>query len=139
MDKIIVNVPGVRDKFQTWINNRGGVQVWKNINLSNPDAGNTFTPALKIREGEETIPYPQPHWSMERGEVITDINRFKFVKAFKEVKRFHVAIRVSGNGLTLKCTDASTRRIRAACDKFPGSVYRFDYDTQECVIEIPEY
>jgi hypothetical protein len=48
--KIIVGVPGVKAKFQTWINSRGGVQVWNNINLSNPEARQKFTPATKIIE-----------------------------------------------------------------------------------------
>uniref|UniRef100_A0A6M3LN24 Uncharacterized protein n=1 Tax=viral metagenome TaxID=1070528 RepID=A0A6M3LN24_9ZZZZ len=134
-EKIIhVGVPGVRDKFLDWIKNRGGVQVWNNLNLSNPDAGQQFTPA--ITDGLET---GKPHWSVGRGEVIMDISRFRFVKAWKEVKRFRVGVRMGSQGFTMKVTDGGTRRIRAACDKYPGCSYHFDYATQEVIIEVPEF
>jgi hypothetical protein len=132
--KIQIGVPGARKKFETWIRDRGGVQVWNNLNFSNPDAGQQFTPALTAG-----IPTGKPHWSVGRGEVITDINRFQFVKSWKEVKRFRVGVRMGRQGLSLKVTDGGTRRIRAACDKYPGSSYRFDYMTQEAIIEVPEF
>ena len=151
-EKIIqVGVPGAKEKFETWIRDRGGVQVWNNLNLSNPDAGQQFTPAYKDAikpdgEGDLSgwIPYPQPHWSVGRGEIITDISRFRFVKSWKEVKRFRVGVRMGSQGLSLKVTDGGTRRIRAACAKaeeqyhVPAS-YHFDYEFQEAVIEIPEF
>ena len=34
--KIFVGVVGARPKFEDWIANRGGVQVWDNVNLSTP-------------------------------------------------------------------------------------------------------
>jgi hypothetical protein len=148
MEKIIqVGVPGAREKFEKWIAERGGVQVWDNLNLSNSDAGQQFTPALTdgevpgIDDAHHKVQkaYPQPHWSVGRGEVITDISRFRFVKSWKEVKRFRVGVRMGSQRMSLKVTDGGTRRIRAACDKFPGSSYHFDYSTQEAVIEIPEF
>jgi hypothetical protein len=142
---IQIGVPGVRNKFEDWIKNRGGVQVWENVDLSNLNAGDMFTPALKTVQipeengGINAIPYPQPHWRVQRGEVITDITRFRFVKSWKEVKRFHVGVRMGDSGLRVKVTDGGTRKIRAACDKYPGSSYRFDYEFQEAVIEVPEF
>jgi hypothetical protein len=142
MDRIYdVTVPGVREKFETWIRDRGGVQVWENLNLSNPGAGRQFTPAEMIGLGEDgkPTPSPAPHWSVGRGEVVTSIDRFRFVASWAEVKRFRVAIRRGAQGFTLKCTDASSAKIHKALEKYPGSTYRFDYDHQEAVIEVPTW
>jgi len=127
--------PGVRDKIEKWIAERGGVKVWVSRDLSNP-GGECYTP-VHMEDGQD---YPPPHWRYGKTphEIVTDIKRFKFVKEMKEVKRFHVAVRMGTQGLSMKCTDASTRRIRAACAKAgPDSTYRFDYSTQEAVIEVP--
>ncbi len=120
------------------------MQIWNNGNLSDPGAGPIFTPALeevKVPEengGINMVPYHKPRWSHERGEVVTDINRFEFVKAWKEIKRFHVAIRMGSQGMSFKLTDASSRRVWKVADQNPGARYRFDYNTQECVFEMPE-
>ncbi len=132
--RIMVGVPGAREKFEQWIAGRGGVQIWNNINLSNIGAGQVFTPAL-TEAGE---PMGSPKWSHERGEVVTDIARFRFVKSWKEVKRFHVAVRMGAQGTMLKLTDASTDKVRKVSELYPGASFRFDYDTQECVFEMPE-
>jgi hypothetical protein len=136
-ERICIGAPDARAKFEKWIAERGGVMVWQNIDLSNMDAGDMYTPAF-TEEGKE---YAKPHWRVSRKEVISDITRFRFVKEWREIKRFHVAIRVGDSGLRIKCTDASTRRIRAACAKASvngiEASYRFDYTTQEAVIERP--
>lgn len=143
--RIQIGVPGAREKFELWIKTRGGVQVWENINLSNMDAGDQYTPALETVKvpmengGINAVPYHKPHWSVRQGELITDIKRFRFVKSWKEVKRFHVGVRMGAQGFTMKVTDGGTRKIRAACDKYPGSSYRFDYEFQEAIIEVPEF
>jgi len=59
-----------------------------------------------------------------------------------EVKRFHVAVRLSSNGLMLKLTDASTRKVRNAVEKATEkygrkALYGFDLDVQNAVIWIP--
>lgn len=138
--KITVTSPGAREKFEEWIRSRGGVQIWDNLNMSNPDAGPQFTPAL-TEEGQES---QKPHWSVARGIVVKDISAFRFVLYMREVKRFRVGIRSGSQGLSLKVTDGGSRRIRRACDKAEAeyglpSYYRFDYSQQECVIEIPVY
>ena len=145
-DKIYnVMVLDCREKFKKWIAERGGVQVWNNANLSDPFRGPAFTPALQEIEVPEAngginfIPYESPSWRYVRGEVVKDIKRFIFVVKFKEVKRFRVAVRTGSQGLALKCTDASSRRIHKALDQYPGAVYRFDYEWQEAVIELPEW
>jgi len=137
--KIDVLVPEVRNRFAQWIADRGGVARWENINLSDPGAGDRFTPAL-TEEGES---YPSPHWSVRLAEVVTDISRFRFVKEVREVKRFYVAVRRGTNGLMLKLTDGAGRRLQKALARAKEShnvddaFYHFDYMTQECVISIP--
>ena len=136
-EKIDITAPCVRGKFEKWIKERGGVQVWNNLNLSNPDAGQQFTPALT----EDDKEYQKPTGSVAKGEVIQDIGRFRFVERMEEFKRFRVAVRRGSQGLSMKVTDGGSRRIRKECtnarEKYGDSYYRFDYSTQEAVIEVP--
>ena len=118
-------------RFKDWIENRGGVAVWKSINLSNIGAS-WSTPAL----AKDGTPTPKPTWEAEETPslVVTDPKDIG-VTTDKEVKRFHVAVRRGGNGFMLKCTEASTRKIDKALTKAgEGSHYQFDYSTQEAVI-----
>ena len=116
-----------------WIETRQGIKVWRSIDLSDPGK-EILTPKLS-ESGEET---GKPHWSMgnDPAEIITDISSVN-VSVDREVKRFHVAVRLGAQGMKLKCTDASSARIRRECAKWEGSRYEFDYDTQECVIFAP--
>ena len=129
-ETIEVTVPDCRERFTLWIKTRKGVQVWRNQDPSNPGAGQMFTPADRTEEGP-------PHWAFRKAEVIKDLGRFRFIKEMKELKRFRVALRRGAQGLKIKLTDASSRKVRAACDKVKDSRYWFDYETQEAVIEIP--
>lgn len=156
MEKVYdIYVVGAREKFEGWIKNRGGVQVWHNLDLSNPGAGNMFPPATQeeetILEGglrtKRTISYPKPHWPVGAGEVVTDIKRFRFAKGFKELKRIRVALK-RGNGLNYCLTDASQRKVDKALDaareKYGDDVtYRKDgglFDQERfIVIELPEW
>ncbi len=152
MEKIEVLTPGCREKFEEWIKCRGGVKVWRNLDLSNCGAGPIFTPALKEVEvplengGMNMIPYPKPSWRVDNGEVVTDISRFRFVKGFKEFKRIRVALR-RGDGLIFCLTDGSQRKVDKALDqareKFGEATYRkdgglFDYE-RFIVVEVPEW
>lgn len=62
----------------------------------------------------------------------------------KEVRRFRVGVRRSGNGMSMKVTDAGSRRIRATVDKLNEdrednmASYHFDYETQEAVFTVPD-
>lgn len=123
------------ETFLQWLRERGGIAVWRSINLSNPGAS-WSTPALEA-DGK---PYGRPNWQTENTphRIITDAEDV-LVLTPREVKRFHVAVRVGSQGLTLKVTDASTRRIRKAVDKAgEGAWYEFDYSTQEAVIYVPD-
>ena len=143
-DKIEVTTPDCRERFEKWIAERGGVRIWDNANMSDPGAGHMFTPAKTEKTPEcEPEDYPKPHWSRVEGELVTDINRFKFVLKMHEVKRFHVATRMGDQGMSIKVTDGGTRQIHKACAKAtetygrPAS-YEFDYDDEEnAVILVP--
>jgi len=120
-------------RFADWIENRGGVAIWRSVNLPNPGAS-WSTPAL-TEEGE---PYPKPTWQVDTkpDAVITDPRDIE-VTVDREVKRFRVGIRRS-NGFSFKVTDGGSRRIRAAVEKAgEGAYHVFDYDTQEAVIMVP--
>ena len=70
--------------------------------------------------------------------VITDPAEVE-VHVPKEVKRFHVGVRM---GFTIKVTDGGTRRIRCevakAKEKYGDAWYEFDYVTQDAVIMVPD-
>ncbi len=145
IEKIEVLVPGQKEKFASWIKERGGVLHWKSQDLGNLGA-NMFGP-LRDPEGKDNRDQP-PHWRYAgtRPEPITDLGAFRFALEMKEVQRFQVSIRC-GQMLNFECTDASSAKIRKACDKWTeqyknskyrtSATYSFDYGSQEAVIEIP--
>jgi hypothetical protein len=125
-----VLVPGCKDKFKDWIDTRGGVVVWKNIDLGNSGTGRRFTPKVDA-DGKY---YGPPHWSFGFEECCTSLDRFRFVKELKEVRRIKIAIE-RGSGLSWNLTEASSRRLRKAMDGYPDAVYHFE--GKEAVIETP--
>jgi len=135
----VTALPNPHEKFAEYIRDRGGVQVWRNINLSNRDAGDMYTPAL-TETGEPT---PKPHWSVAPGEVITDITRFRFCVEQREVKRLRIALRMGSQGLMIKLTDNSSAKLRKWLgvieEKYGKSpCYHWDgWDGKDAVITIP--
>lgn len=127
--------PENAEKMLDWIATRGGVAIWPSIDLSDLDKS-WSTPANAI----DGTPTTKPHWKSDHKpcRTITDPAEILVTKD-KEVKRFHVAIRMGSQGLVMKVTDGGTRRIRAAVAKAgEGAYYTFDYETQEAVIMAPE-
>jgi len=121
-------------RFLEWINDRGGVAVWKSIDLSDPGYS-VSTPALT--DGEPTR---KPHWKVGEtpDRVITDAADIDVIK-YKEVKRFHVGLRRGAQGLSIKLTDAASARVRREVEKAgEGASYEFDYETQDAVILAPD-
>ena len=135
MDEVVIN-SNLASRAWEWIRNRGGLAVWRSINLSNPGAI-WYTPVLT----EDEKPYEKPSWQSE--SVPTRIilrPQDLIVCVFEEFKRFHVALRVSGNGLMRKCTRGSSDRIyRALAKAGEDSYYRLDDQTQEAVIYKPGF
>ena len=123
------------EKIADWLRNRGGIAIWQSIDFSR--AGQTLTTPATTTEG---TPFPKPtNWVDPTPACIISDFADVLVSKDVEVKRFHVALRLGGNGMKVKCTDASSRRIREAVDKAgEGASYVFDYDTQEAVILRPE-
>ena len=132
--------------FKGWLDGRGGLAAWKSIYLADPGAGCT-TPALD----DEGKPYPKPHWKYgNTPEVITDENQVGVLieVLFKEVR---VALRISSNGLTLKLTEGSQRKLEKAlakCRELHGNAhYRKGDMFDRCirvyytsaVVPLPEY
>jgi hypothetical protein len=117
-----------------WMQNRGGLAIWKSINLSNPGASWT-TPVLD----QDGKPYGKPTWQAdnEPSRIITDPDEV-IVTRDEEVSRLRVSLRRSSNGLMIKCTDTSSARIRKAVERAGEKAYYiFDYETQEAVIMAP--
>jgi hypothetical protein len=115
-----------------WIKERGGIAIWRSINLSNPSG--SWTCPVKDKDGNVN---EKPNWQCAStpARVITDLNEVAVLLP-REVRRFHVAVRHgSSNWFQLKLTDASTRKLNAAKEKAgEGSWHEFDYSTQEAVI-----
>jgi len=132
-----VSVPGCRERFEEWVKTRGGIAVWTNHDLSDPGAGNVYTPALT--DGKLTL---APCWRCGRNpaEVVTDLSRFRFAKGEREVDRFKVAVRMGAQGMKVKLTDASSAKLRKRLEKHgPDAGYRFDYENQQAVVTVPEW
>jgi len=125
-------------KHVDWIKNRGGVAVWE-IQLIGGGPNNTksySTPARKL----DGSPMDKPHWSVgnQPNYIITDPAEISVVVP-KEVNRFHVALGTGRQGMMLKCSDASSRKIRERVLKAgEGAWHEFDYSTQEAVIFAPD-
>lgn len=119
-----------------WLQSRGGIAIWRSINLSNPGAS-WSSPALT--DGKPT---PKPTWQCanEPERIITDPAEVH-VTVPREVKRFRIALRVGSQGLMVKLTDGSSNRVREAVaraeEKYKTEAwYEFDYEMQEAVIYV---
>ena len=118
-----------------WMQERGGVLVWGSVHLADP--GRTWTTPAHNEDGSDVA---RPHWSATSAPVRTIMDWDEIeVHVPREVKRFHVGIRLGDQGMSYKVTDGGTRRIRAAVAKAGEDAwYEFDYETQEAVIFIPD-
>lgn len=109
-------------KFWHWIKTRGGIAVWKSVNLSNPGA--SWSSPVRDKDGNT---YGKPNWQSANEPVIFDNPDEVGVYQKSLYKAVPVALRRSGNGLTLKLTDASQRKVdkllRACEEKHGDSFY----------------
>lgn len=126
-------------KIHEWILNRGGIFIWRSVNLSN--SGGSWTSPARDADGNEVA---KPNWQCDSKPErhITKIEDVSVITA-KEVKRFHVATRGSGNGLSIKVTDGGTRKIRAEVSKAERggrkAWYEFEYfEYGNCVIMVED-
>jgi hypothetical protein len=133
-------------KFKDWLDNRGGIFQWNSADLSDPGWG-CFTPAstnnLATREDTNKFPYPKPHWKAADDPILIESADDVLIVVPKEIKRFHVAVRVGSQGLSLKLTDASSARLRREVSKLNerraerDAWHEFDYSTQEAILYVP--
>lgn len=120
-----------------WIKTRGGVLVWKSIDLGDPGASVT-TPA----NNADGSPATKPGWKYanEPARKVTDPAEVDVYTA-KEVKRFRVCLK-QAEVFRLVLTDGSTNRVRKAVakaqEKHGTAWYAFDYETQEAVILVED-
>lgn len=121
-------------RLAEWIKAGRGLAHWRSADLSDP--GQTWTTPARQLDGTPTKP---GHWKMEpEPAFVVESSDDVTVFTDKEVKRFHVAIK-KGYGFRIECTDASSRKIKAAVAKAgPGAYYVFDYESQEAVIMAPD-
>jgi hypothetical protein len=122
-------------KLAEWIKAGRGLAHWRSLDLSNP--GQSWTTPARTLDGK---PQPKANWRMaNEPDFIVESADDVTVFVDREVKRFHVGIRRSGNGLSFKCTDASSRRIEREVEKAgDGAYHLFDYSFQDAVIMAPE-
>jgi hypothetical protein len=127
-------------RFWKWIHKRGGLAKWKSVDLSDP--GKSWTTPVLDKDGQ---PSAKQHWKMANAPSETCTNPDEvMVVTEKEVKRYRVGIRVGSQGMSLKVTDAGSRRIRATLAKMNEerddemATYHFDYETQEAVFTVPD-
>jgi hypothetical protein len=133
--KPYITTPDNAGKIADWLRTRGGIAIWQAIDFNR--LGQTLTTPLNTADGQ---PHAKPtHWvDSTPACVITDFADVLISKDV-EVSRLKVALRLGSNGLQVKCTDASTRRIRTAIAKAgTGAYHEFDYETQEAVIFKPQ-
>jgi hypothetical protein len=139
---IEVLTPNLRAKFEDWIANRAGVQVWVSQNLSYDVGRLTFNPH---KDAAGNVNTATPHWSLKLQEVVTDITRFRFVSGYRELERCKIAIQNRRNNtLMLELTSGSTNRVNKILAKLRDAghkeaTFEFDYDKQEAVFQVPEW
>lgn len=133
VEKFVIHADSAQ-QILGWLKAGRGVAHWTSIDLSDPGFALT-TPALT----SDAVPTPKPHWKLgnQPERIIFDAAEIE-VREYELATRFHVGIRLGGNGLAWKCTDGASRRIRRALAKYgPDATYTFDYLNQDCLIFKP--
>lgn len=112
--------PEHAEKFKRWLRENGGIAFWRSANLSNPSQ--TWSAPAFDAKGR---PHNKPTWQAEDQptKIITNIDDVVVV-IDKEVKRIKISIRQAF--LSLKLTDASSKRLRKELAKYEGSTYAFE-------------
>lgn len=128
--------PHAAERVANWLFYRGGLAHWTSLNLG--AAGDTMTTPKEDQEGGLTT---KPRWDLANEPTSYTYDPARVgVTIDKEVKRFHVGVRVGAQGLSMKVTDGGSRRIQREVEKAgEGAYYCFDYgDYENAVIMAPE-
>jgi len=104
---------------------QGPIALYRSVNLSNPGAS-WLVPASDGKPNWQSADQPERLLNAEDFVVSHDV----------EVKRFHVALRMGSQGLSVKVSDGGSRRIRAAVAKAGEGAYH-TFDGQDAVIMRP--
>lgn len=132
-DKLEVS-PENAPRFIEWLLKRGGIAIWRVIDLSRP--GETASTPATTEDGK---PMTRPGWAYDLTpeRIITDAKDVNVVTR-KEVRRFHVGVE-RGSGLSFQLTSAASRKVRDAVAKAgAGAAHHFDYEAQDAIITVPD-
>jgi hypothetical protein len=112
--------------FRKWIRERGGIAVWRSIDLGN--LGTTSTPA-RTEAGDPT---PPPGWRFAKTPERIVINESDVnVFTSKLVKSIRIGLS-RGSGLSIVLSEASSRRLREAVAKAGDrAFYEFGYNDKD--------
>ena len=124
--------PAHAHMFLNWLQERGGISIWKSVNLSNPSA--SWSAPFNDAEGN---PKTRPSWESDTKpeRIITDPAEIA-VQVDKVVERLPLFIKRRAS-MHIVLTDACSRKVRAAVEKAGiGAYYQFDGD--EVVILAPD-
>lgn len=103
-------IPKNAQRFWQWIKTRGGVAVWKSINLSNPGGG-WSTPA-NDKDGK---PYTKPNWQC--GSTPTIYTDAREIGVGEPVLFVAFPVKLKRSGLSLNLSDTAQRRLDEELDK----------------------
>jgi hypothetical protein len=115
-------VPETAQQVYEWLMNRGGIYVWNSADLSDPDISWTTPADVKTKPSWKSRSEPSRK-IIDPAEVV--------VIEYEVAKRFHVAVRMGAQGLSIKVTDGGSRRIRRELSKVENATYTFDYGSYE--------
>ena len=124
--------PDNAEKMLSWIEKRGGIAIWRSIDLGAPDL--SWSTAARQEDGSIMT---RPTWRADIApfRIITDPKEVVVITR-KEVKRIRIAIR-RGDGLSFVLTDHSSEKVKAALFKY-GEESSYHFEEREAVITVPD-
>lgn len=125
--------PETVSQVRNWLKERGGVAIWRSVNLSNPGA-EWLTPYLNDK-GEQI---GKPTWQADdKPEIVTNAEDVEVI-TFKTVKKFRIGLK--SRGFKIELTGPSSRKVREACaEAGEGARYIFGGDDgKDCEIQVPD-
>ena len=140
MEFKLVIEPSAVNQVREWIESRGGVAIWKCVDLGNSRIGSeTLTPATH----KDGAPATSPHWSNGNSpnRIITELSQVG-VRSWREVSRVKVR---TGPPCFGNVHRADRTKLDAAMDKAGnGASWQADYSKRsfgspwfEAVISVP--
>ena len=117
----ITCVPQNAERFAMWIRERGGICLWKSLNLSNPGA--SWCTPFRFEDGSEAT---KPTWQADNTPAVV-VTSMDEVGVEIPVETTRIRISLIQRGLKVVLTDGSTRKVQAALEKAgEGAFYTFE-------------